>query len=79
MSLSAQRNASSGALISPLNLFHPNVDMHFNAIDTFGNFTLRPDLGADPFQAVADFTRINVCEGSYDRAAQRVADHYDWL
>ncbi len=61
--LSAERNAS-GQLVSPLHLYHPNVDMTYSDVAVFGNWALRPDEGADPLKAVDDFERIFTAEAS---------------
>ena len=61
--LSAQRN-SSGSLVSPLTLYHPNVDMSYTTIDCFGNQTLRPDEGADSVKGTDDFYRLFITEVS---------------
>ncbi|HWX22414.1 MAG TPA: DUF6531 domain-containing protein [Candidatus Binatia bacterium] len=61
--LSAKRD-SSGNLTSPLSLVHPNVDMSYFAMSSFGNKSLRPDLGADAAQEFVGFPRIWATECS---------------
>jgi YD repeat-containing protein len=73
--LSAERN-TSGTLLSPLTLYHPNVDMFFQDLSAFGNQGLRPDEGDTYPQTVDDFMRLSITEASAQEHAV-IEDFYN--
>ena len=60
--LGARRNAADGKLINngEIDLVYPILDMNFNWLSYAGNRTARPDQGASPILATADFAALAI-------------------
>jgi RHS repeat-associated protein len=64
LSILGAERTNTGALMLPINLYHPHVDMTEDIVTYFGNASLRPDEGADEYSVQDSFLRLYVTEAS---------------
>lgn len=64
LSIVAAQRTTNGALVKPINLIHPHVDMTDFVLSGFGNSVLLPNQGFDLGQMLDSCMRIYITQGS---------------